>query len=173
MPPRRVCSASAGLRVSLSDSNNSFGKRVDWNTVEPPTRSNIRSNLVKSVRFVEPTDNDNSVNERLESDVDNMEALYATVCKRNSPSKERGVIPQVPLNIQPGKYGNMEGDKGFRPYRHLRQNTELSLSSYKVIKNIFSMFIFLTWIHMNICLPCQNLINNYELLVLHMLHINP
>lgn len=147
MPPRRVCSASAGLRVSY----NSFGKRVDWSTVEPPTRSNIRPtpNLVKSVRFLEPTDNDNSVNERLEFDGDNMDALYATVRKRNSPSKERRVIPQVPLNIQPEKNGNREGDESFRPYRHLRQNTELSLSSYKVIQNIFSMFIFLTWIHMN------------------------
>ena len=128
MPPRRVCSASAGIRVSF----NSFGKRVDRSTLEPPTRSNIRPSLVKSVRFVEPTDNDNSVNEKLEFEVDNMDALYATVRKRNSPSKERGVIPQVPLNIQPGKYGNMDGEEGFRPYRHLRQNTELSLSSYKV-----------------------------------------
>ena len=158
MPSRRVCSAaSAGIRVSY----NSFGKRVDGYTPSgsgyissTPTRPSRHTG--KSVRFQETSDNDNSVNERIQCEKESptmepcwnespiMEPLYATVRKRNSPTRERsGFVPQVPLNIQP-RNGLSEldgsGETGFRPYRHqttrnrhFRQNTELWINDgYKV-----------------------------------------
>ena len=87
------------------------------------------------------------------------EPLYATVRKRTSPCKElhqhqqqwrhhQHHRPQVPLNIQPELYSAREKESsagvllhhssGFRPYtaqqkyRHVRQNTDLWINSYKV-----------------------------------------
>ena len=160
--PRFVCSASARRHNSLR-TYNSFVQRVpaDGRTSNGP---NLTPPSKKTVRFLELTENDNSVNEQMEqfsvnrrlgsvdmvdSFEDSMEPMYATVRKRNSPCKEqqRSVhVPQVPLNIQPGFQEEFRGYqpteyRGFRPYahtsakgnRHFRQNTDLGISSYKVI----------------------------------------
>merc|ERR1740128_198483 len=134
MPSRVCCGRAASARVKY----NSFGK--------PATNqraSDTTSSRKKSVRFAEcktsSVEQENSVNERLLNNtvsVTSMEPLYATVRKGNngSPVKEqlRSVVPQVPLNIQPGM------EQGFRPYnsnirkhRHFRQNTDLGLHAYK------------------------------------------
>ena len=144
MPSRVCCGGAASARVKY----NSFGKPAT------PQRADTASSSrkpTKSVRFAEcstsSVEQENSVNERLLNDgasMTSMEPLYATVRKGNngSPVKEqlRSVVPQVPLNIQPGM------EQGFRPYnsnirrpRHFRQNTDLGLHAYKV--TTFTTFI--------------------------------